>query len=160
MVDICISALKHLQYEKDHLFYRNSSVSESFISQIYISIYERDCLYLNLFHVRTAGPVSIKFCTDFHTNSGKILNTSMTPPTQSPGPQTPKPIQITGEKLCFTKNAWNFSWAALGPRRIVSHYIKKTICTYVPQDQPPPNFAQTSTKTRGKVSNLTVAPPT
>jgi len=42
----------------------------------------------------------------------------MTPPIQPPDPGVPlapKSKQITGEKLCFTKNTLNFSWAVLGP---------------------------------------------
>jgi len=62
---------------------------------------------VSLFHLQTAGPISAKFCTDLHTNSWKVLNPSLTPPTLPPDtgvPQTPKPIQITGEKnLCLTK---------------------------------------------------------
>jgi len=59
------------------------------------------------FHARTAGPISTKFCTDLHTNSGKVLNTSMTPQTRPLDPrvpQTPKPKRVTGEKtLCNVK---------------------------------------------------------
>jgi len=46
--------------------------------------------------------ISTKFCTDLPTNSGKVLNTSMTPSTQLPDPmvpQIPKPKQIMGEKI-------------------------------------------------------------
>jgi len=54
-----------------------------------------------------ARPISTKFCTDLPTNSGKVLNTSMTLPTQllDPGvPQTLKPKWVTGEKtLCNVK---------------------------------------------------------
>jgi len=47
-------------------------------------------------------PISAKFFTDLHSNSGKVIITGMTllirPP--DPGvPQTPKPKQITGEKI-------------------------------------------------------------
>jgi len=37
-----------------------------------------DCLYvpMSFFHVGTARPMSTKFCTDLHTDSGKVLNTS------------------------------------------------------------------------------------
>jgi len=56
------------------------------------------------FHTRTARPISTKFCTDLSTNSGKVLNTSMTPPTQPLNPRVPKtlkPKRVTGEKtLC------------------------------------------------------------
>jgi len=65
-----------------------------------IYIYKRDCS-MSLFHKRTAWPISTKFCTDLHTNSGKVLNTSLTLPTLHPDPgllKTPKPKQITGEK--------------------------------------------------------------
>jgi len=40
------------------------------------------------------------------TNSGKVLETSMTPPTRPPDlrvPQTPKPKQIAGEKTLLYK---------------------------------------------------------
>jgi len=56
---------------------------------------------VSLFHAQTTGSISTKFCIDLHTNSGKVLNTSMTPSTQPPDPgvtQNPKPKQITGEK--------------------------------------------------------------
>jgi len=44
---------------------------------------------MSLFHSRQ---VSTKFCTDLRTNSGKVLNTRMTPPTnQAPLPWAPKP---------------------------------------------------------------------
>jgi len=45
-----------------------------------------------------------QFCTDFPANSGKVLNTSMTPPNRPPDPvepQTSKSKWVTGEKtLC------------------------------------------------------------
>jgi len=49
---------------------------------------------------------STKFCTGLPDNSGKVLNTSMTPKTWPPDPrvpQTPKPKQITGEKTLLYK---------------------------------------------------------
>jgi len=58
------------------------------------------------FHARTARPIPVKFCTDIPANSGKVLNTSRTPPTCPPDPvlpQTPKPKQITGEKTMLYK---------------------------------------------------------
>jgi len=59
------------------------------------------------FHARTARPISTKFCTDLPTNSGKVLNTSMTTPTQPVDPSVPqtlKPKWVTGEKtLCNIK---------------------------------------------------------
>jgi len=79
---------------------------------------------MSLFHPRTAKPISAKFCTDLHTNSGKGLNTSMTLPIWPPDfrvPQTPNPKQVTGEKLCFSKNALNFSRAAPGPGWLVTY---------------------------------------
>jgi len=64
-------------------------------------------LPMSLFHAGTAGLISTKFCTDLPANSGKVLNTSMTPSTQPLDPrlpQTPKPKQVTGEKtLCNVK---------------------------------------------------------
>jgi len=85
------------------------------------------------FHARTAGPISTKFCTDLHTNSGKVLSTCMTPPTRPPDPgvpQTPKPQQVTGEKtLCNKKcpDGWRkthqISRAAPGPGWQVKHKI-------------------------------------
>jgi len=54
------------------------------------------------FHARTT-----KFCTDLPANSWKVLNTSMTPPTQPLDPRVPqtlKPKWVTGEKtLCNLK---------------------------------------------------------
>jgi len=71
------------------------------------SIYKKNvCTYLcmSLFHMRTARPISTKFCTYLQTNSVKVLNTSMTPPTWPPDPmvsQFSKLSQVTGEKtLC------------------------------------------------------------
>jgi len=61
---------------------------------------------MSLFHARTAVPMSIKFCADLHTTSGKNLNSNMTLPTQPPdpwAPQTPKPKQITGGKTLLYK---------------------------------------------------------
>jgi len=99
-----------------------------------IYIYKSDCLYLC---PRTAGPISTKFCTDLPTNSGKVLNTSMTLPTQPPDPgvpQTPKPQQITGEKTLPYKKCIKFFPLSAGPR-LASLYIKQTVYTYVPLSQ-------------------------
>jgi len=66
------------------------------------------CTYLptdvsmSLFHAQTARPISTKFCTDLHTDAGKVLITSMTPPTPRV-PQSPKPKQISGEKTFLYK---------------------------------------------------------
>jgi len=56
-----------------------------------IYIYKSECLYLPMspFHARTARPISIKFCMDLPTNSGKVLNTSMTLPIQPLDPGNP-----------------------------------------------------------------------
>jgi len=91
------------------------------------------------FHARTAGPISTKFCTDLPTNSGKILNTVMIPP-------TPKPKRVTGEKtLCNVKCSDGYpytiqliSQAAPVPSWLV--YIKRQfvptyVCTCVPLSQ-------------------------
>jgi len=60
------------------------------------------------YHARTARPISTKFYTDLPANSGKVLNTCMTPPTQPLDPrvpQTPKPEwRETGEKTLFNVN--------------------------------------------------------
>jgi len=70
---------------------------------------------LSLFHAQTPVPISAKFCTNLHTSSTLPIQ----PP--DPGvPKTPKPKQITGEKLCFTKNAFNPSWAAPSPGWLVN----------------------------------------
>jgi len=45
---------------------------------------------MSLFHLRTAEPISTKFCKDLHTRSGKILFITMTLPTQPPGPRVPQ----------------------------------------------------------------------
>jgi len=75
---------------------------------VFISLYKSDCLYLcPLFTPKTARPISTKFCTDLHTNSRKVLNTSMTlqtRPLDPRVPQIPKPKWVTGEKtLCNVK---------------------------------------------------------
>jgi len=100
------------------------------------------CWYLTvfLFHTLTAWPISTKFGTDLHTNSGKVLNTSMTLSTWPPDPrvpQTPKPKWFTGEKtLCNVKcpDGWRklikFFPGSAGAR-LASIYIKQTVCTYV-----------------------------
>jgi len=79
---------------------------------------------MSLFYAQIRRPIFTKFCTDLHNNSGKVLNTSLTQPTRSPDPgvpQTPKPKQITGEKLCYTKNALNFFRPVPGPGWLVSN---------------------------------------
>jgi len=86
------------------------------------------CTYMYPFHAQTARPISTKFCTDLPANSGKVLNTSVTPPTWPPGPQgTPNSKTWSLEKkLCFTQNVQmgdvsssNFSRAAPGPGWLV-----------------------------------------
>jgi len=55
-------------------------------------MYKTDCLYLpmyvpvSLFHVQMAVPISTKFCTDLHTNSGKVLNIKYDPTNPIPNP--------------------------------------------------------------------------
>jgi len=57
---------------------------------------------MSCFHAQTAGPISTKFSTDLHTISGKVLNTSITPPT--PNLLTlGYPKLITGEKTLLYK---------------------------------------------------------
>jgi len=77
-------------------------------------------LPLSLFHPLTARPISTKFWTGLPINSGKVLNTSLTLPTQPPDPvvhQATKPKQIIGEKTLLFKKcqtdliSLNFSWA-------------------------------------------------
>jgi len=71
------------------------------------------CTYLSasLFHLQTARPISTNFCTDLCNSLGKVLNTSLTLPTQpsDPGvPQIPKPKQITREKNFLYKKCIEF----------------------------------------------------
>jgi len=82
---------------------------------IYIYIYKRlfvpMYLPMSLFHKRTAGPISTKFCTDLPTNPGMVLSTIITAPTRPPDPrvpQTPKDVSSS-----------NFSWAVPGPGWLV-----------------------------------------
>jgi len=66
---------------------------------------------VSLFHARTAQPISTKFCTDLDTNSGRVLNTSMAPPTRPPDPRATHPrgnLQITGEKTLLNKKCIKF----------------------------------------------------
>jgi len=44
---------------------------------------------VSLFHVQTAGPISAKFWRDLSTNSGNVLNTSMTKSNRPPDPRVP-----------------------------------------------------------------------
>jgi len=79
---------------------------------------------MSLFHRQTSGPISTKFYTDPPTNSGKVLNASLTPltrpPDRTPGYQRLQNLKRSLEKkLCFTKNALNFSQAVAGPSRLV-----------------------------------------
>jgi len=73
---------------------------------------------MSLIHAGTAGPISAKFFTDLCTNSGKVLNTSMTLSAQPPDPgvtQTPKPKQIPGEKTLLFKKCIKFFLPVPGP---------------------------------------------
>jgi len=51
---------------------------------------------MSLFHMRT-GPISTKFCKYLHTNSEKVLSTSMTPPTLTLDPNS-KTLADLGRK--------------------------------------------------------------
>jgi len=96
---------------------------------------------MSLLLARTTRSISTKFCTDLHSISGKVLNTSMTrqPNPWTPGvPQTPKPKWVMGEKtLCHIKcpdgwrNVIKFFPGSAGPR-LARIYIRQTVCTYVP----------------------------
>jgi len=90
--------------QRDNHFCEKKIVIEN---QIYP--YKTECLYLcmYLFHKRTAQPISTKFCTDFHTNTGKVLNTSMTCQSNPLTPGYPKLQNLSRsleKKLCFWKN--------------------------------------------------------
>jgi len=96
------------------------------------------------FYARTFRPISTKFCTDLPTNSGKVLNISMTPPTQLLDPRVPqtlKPKWVKGEKtLCNVKCPDGLSklikfFPGSAGARLASIYIKQTVCTYVPLSQ-------------------------
>jgi len=66
-----------------------------------------------------------KFWTDLHTNSGKVLHTSMTPPTRRPDhgvPQTTKPRQITLEKTLLYKKCIKFFPGSAGLRLAIVTY--------------------------------------
>jgi len=62
-------------------------------------------LSVSLFHVQTAVSISTKFCTDLHTNSGKVFNNPLIPG-YSKLQNLNKSLE---KKLCFTKNVWIFS---------------------------------------------------
>jgi len=76
----------------------------------------------------TARQISTKFCTDFLINLGKVLKTSMTPPTQPTDPgvtQAPKPKQITGEKTLPYKKCIKFFLGSAGSR--LASLLKKPL---------------------------------
>jgi len=89
------------------------------------------------FHTWTALPISTKFCTNLHTNSGKVLNTIITSPTQPLDPgvsQTPEPKWVTGEKtLCNVKcpDGWRklikFLPGSAGPGWLIYIYKCETV---------------------------------
>jgi len=66
--------------------------------------------------MQTARPISTKFCADLHTNARKVLNTSMTRPTQTPDPKLQNQNRIAEKKLCFTKKHIQFFPGSPGPR--------------------------------------------
>jgi len=121
--------------------------------------------WTNLHQILHRPPSCVK---NLPTNSGKVLNTSMTPPTWPLDhglPQTPKPKWVTREEtLCNVKcpDGWCklikfFPGSAVAQLAGISIYIKQTVCTYPcpfftpePPDQTPPNFAQTSPPTQGR----------
>jgi len=82
---------------------------------------------MNLYPSFTHQISSTKYSMDLHTNSGMVLNTILTPPTQPPNQrvaQTPKPKQISGEKtLLYKKNGLNFSQAVPGPAWLVFNIL-------------------------------------
>jgi len=69
--------LRVLGFEPQTLWYparcNDRSTSGFSVNEIYI--YKTDCLYvpMSLFHTQTARPISSKFCTDLHTDLGKVL---------------------------------------------------------------------------------------
>jgi len=91
---------------------------------------------MSLFHERAAGPISTKFCTDLTTNVGKVLNTSLTLPTQPPDPwvlQALKPKQIHWIKTLLYKKCIKF-FPASGEPRVYQNFdlqIGKDITKYV-----------------------------
>jgi len=94
----------HLSYP--WLNFGNGIFWYNYLHRCFIYV-ERLFVHISLFQAQTTAPLSGIFCTDLHTNSGKVLNTSLTPLTWplDPGvPQTPKPKCVTGEKtLCNVK---------------------------------------------------------
>jgi len=116
-------------------------VSTNFIYLIYIN---KTILFVpvSLFNAPTA-----KFCTDLHTNLGKVLNTSMTSLTLGYS-KLQNLSRSLEKKLCFTKNALNFLLAELGLDWLAFIYIKDCLylCPSFTRElpyQPPPNFEQT-----------------
>jgi len=129
-----------------------------------VSLYIKETVPMSPFHVRTDGPISTKFCTDLHTNLGKVLNTIMIPTSGPQGTPNSKTQMGQGrETWCNVKCPdgshllIKFFLGSAGARLaslLSSIYIKQTVCTYVPlshllmADQSPPNFAHTSTPTQ------------
>jgi len=58
-------------------------------SRLFVPIY----VPASLFHNRTARPISTKYCSNLPTNSRKVLNTSMTPPSQPHDPRVPQALK-------------------------------------------------------------------
>jgi len=87
---------------------------------------------MNLYPSFTHQISSTKYSMDLHTNSGMVLNTILTPPTQPPNQrvaQTPKPKQISGEKTLLYKKKWiKFFPGSAGPRLAsVQYFINRSL---------------------------------
>jgi len=115
---------------------RNSSSKIPYPSSSSIYMYKRDCLYLCTCVPLSAIPISAN-----HINSGKVLNKSLTLPTQPPNPRgttNSKTLADHSRKnLCNVKCSdgypKNFCLGSTGPQ-LASLSIDKrvTVCTYVP----------------------------
>jgi len=103
-----------------------------------IYIYKRDCLYLCPSFTREPPYQSPpNFAQTSTPTQGRILTQvwPRQPKPPDPGvPQTPKPKQIMGEKLCFTKSiqmgdlvSFKFSRAVPGPGWLVINISRSTI---------------------------------
>jgi len=110
---------------------KKSFMSRDWTTETYIYAYKTDCLYL-------CPPFTWKLPDqsppNFEQTSTLTRRRFLTPPTRPPDSwvtQTPKPQQITGKKLCFTKNvqmgdliSLNFSRATPGPGWLVYNILQ------------------------------------
>jgi len=102
------------------------------------SIYKTDCLCLPmymyvpmyLFHVRTAWPISAKFCTDLKINSLQNPTNPIPWPRGSPNSKTL--ADHTRKKLCFTKNVQVGDLISLNFSRAASIFIADGLYLLVP----------------------------